>query len=306
MKILLTGASGLIGREFIKQSVIEKHEVVGISRNIAGAQKQLKKFYGPQVMAKSQWLNSLDNIKNLNDYDAVVNLAGEPIVNKRWSLEQKQIIQNSRWLITKRLADLIEASNMPPKVFVSGSAIGYYGRQNELPIDENFTDVHDEFSHQLCKKWEDIALNASDSTRVCILRTGIVLSNKGGALQKMVPPFKMFLGGPIGDGNHYMPWIHLEDTARGITHLLQNRQSRGAYNLTAPNPVSNIQFSKTLASCLSRPALFPMPKKVLQILMGEMSDLLTTGQNVIPKKLLDENYKFMFPELKTALKDLNL
>lgn len=306
MKILLTGASGLIGREFIKQSVIEKHEVVGISRNIASAKKQMQKFYGPQVLAKSEWIATLDSIKNLDDYDVVVNLAGEPIVNKHWSLEQKQIIQNSRWLTTKRIADLINASDNPPNVFVSGSAIGYYGRQDGQPIDETYTDIHDEFSHQLCKKWEDLALAVSGSTRVCILRTGIVLSNKGGALQKMVPPFKMFLGGPIGDGSHYMPWIHLEDMARGIRHLIQNAQSQGVYNLTAPTPVTNKQFSKTLASVLGRPAFFPMPNKVLQILMGEMSDLLITGQNVIPKKLLDENFKFIFPELKPALEDLNL
>lgn len=306
MKILLTGASGLIGREFIKQAVIEKHEVIGVSRNITKAKKQLRKYYGPQVTAKSEWISSVDDLKNLDAYDAVVNLAGEPIVNKRWSLEQKQIIQNSRWLITKRLADLIKASDNPPKVFVSGSAIGYYGRQDDRPVDESFTDVNDEFSHQLCKKWEDIALSASDVTRICLLRTGIVVSQKGGALAKMLPPFKLCLGGPIGDGSHFMPWIHLEDMVRGITHLIDNEDSRGAYNFTAPNPVTNKVFSKTLASVISRPALFPMPPAVLKILMGEMSDLLTTGQNVIPKKLLDEGFKFMYPELKAAIEDLNL
>ena len=306
MKILLTGASGLIGREFIKQAVIEKHDVIGVSRNITNARKLLGKYYGPQVTAKSEWLSSIDDLKHLNDFDAVVNLTGEPIVNKRWSTEQKQIIENSRWLITKRLADLIKASDQPPKAFISGSAIGYYGRQDATPVDESFTDIHDEFSHQLCKKWEDLALSASEFTRVCLLRTGIVVSNKGGALSKMLLPFKLCLGGPIGDGAHYMPWIHLEDMARGISHLLQNSASEGAYNLTAPNPVSNKEFSQTLASVISRPALLPMPKTALKILMGEMSDLLTTGQNVIPGKLLNENFKFMFPELKAALQDLNL
>ena len=306
MKILLTGGSGLIGREFIKQAIIEKHQVIGVSRNITKAKKQLRAYYGPQVTANSKWLSSLDNLKNLDSYDAVVNLAGEPIVNKRWSLTQKQIIQNSRWLITKRLVDLFKVSNEPPKVFVSGSAIGYYGRQDHRPIDESFTNIHEEFSHQLCKKWEDIALSASNVTRVCLLRTGIVVSNKGGALAKMLPPFKLCLGGPIGDGAHFMPWIHLEDMVRGINHLIKNTDSRGPYNLTAPNPVSNKEFSKTLAAVISRPAFIPMPPVVLKALMGEMSDLLTTGQNVIPKKLLDEGFSFKFSELTSALQDLKL
>lgn len=306
MKILLTGASGLIGREFIKQAVIEKHEVIGVSRDIPKAKKLLRKYYGPQVAAKSEWLSSLDKFSNLDEFDAVVNLAGEPIVNKRWSPQQKQVIENSRWLTTKRIADLIKAGDNPPRAFISGSAIGYYGRQDDTPVDESFSDIHDEFSHRLCKRWEEIASSAIGTTRVCLLRTGIVVSNKGGALQKMLPPFKLCLGGPIGDGKHYMPWIHIEDMARGILFLLNNDQCQGPYNFTAPHPVTNKEFSQTLASVISRPAVFPMPVFVLQTLMGEMSDLLTTGQNVIPKKLLDDGYKFMFSELKPALEDLNL
>lgn len=306
MKILLTGASGLIGRELIKQAVIEKHEVIGVSRDIPKAKKLLRKYYGPQVTAKSEWLPSLDKLANLDEFDAVVNLAGEPIVNKRWSEQQKQVIENSRWLITKRIADLIKAGQNPPKVFVSGSAIGYYGRQGDTAIDESFTQIHDEFSHQLCKKWEELASSAMGASRVCLLRTGIVVSNKGGALQKMLPPFKLCLGGPIGDGSHYMPWIHIEDMARGIMFLINNEHCQGAFNFTAPHPVTNKEFSQTLASVIHRPAIFPMPVFVLQTLMGEMSDLLTTGQNVVPKKLLDEGYQFMFSKLKPALEDLNL
>lgn len=306
MKILLTGASGLIGREIIKHAIIDKHEVTGLSRDITNAKKQLRKCYGPQINDKVEWLSDLSSLIHLDDFDAVINLAGEPIVEKRWSDAQKLVLQNSRWLITKQLADLINASNTPPKVFISGSAIGYYGRQDDTPIDEDFSDVHDEFSHQLCKRWEDIALSAQPATRVCLLRTGIVLSNKGGALEKMLLPFKMGLGGPIGDGRHYMSWIHIEDMARGVLYMLNNDSCSGPFNFTAPNAVSNKEFSKTLASVLHRPAIFPMPKKVLQIIMGEMSDLLTTGQNVIPAKLQSQGYQFMHPELRSALEDLNL
>lgn len=306
MKILLTGASGLIGREIIKHAVIEKHEVIGVSRDVNKAKKLLRKFYGPQVAAKAEWINSLDALKNLDGFDVVINLAGEPIVNKRWSKEQKRTLENSRWLMTKRLADLIKASNSPPEVFISGSAVGYYGRQDDKPISEDYADVHDEFSHQLCKKWESLALSAATDTRVCLVRTGIVLSNKGGALDKMLPPFKFGLGGPIGDGSHHMPWIHLEDMARGVMYLIHNHQCQGPFNFTAPESVNNKTFSKTLAKVISRPALIPMPKKVLQIMMGEMSDLLTTGQNAVPEKLIKAGFKFMYPKLKTALEDLNL
>lgn len=307
MNILLTGASGLIGKEFIKQAIVNKHEVVGVSRNVAKAQKSLRRFYGPKVAEQVTWLNGLGNLTNLNQFDAVVNLAGEPIVAKRWSLERKSLLENSRWLMTKQLADLITCSEDPPSVFISGSAIGYYGRQGSTPITEDFTQIHDEFSHQLCKKWEHYARYAeSESTRVCYLRTGIVLSNKGGALGKMLLPFKLGLGGPIGDGNHFMPWIHVEDMVRIILFLMENSTCKGPYNCTAPNPVTNTVFSKTLASVLHRPAVVTMPKKVLQILMGEMSDLLTTGQNVIPEKLESEGFNFIFKELPSALEDLNL
>ena len=151
------------------------------------------------------YLSSLDELENLNDFVAVINLAGEPIVDKRWTEAQKGLIEHSRWDITQRLVDLIKASDTPPKVFISGSAIGYYGRQDDTKISEDFTEPHDEFSHQLCKKWEDIALSAqSEQTRVCILRTGIVLSRHGGALEKMLLPFRLGLGGPVASGKQYL------------------------------------------------------------------------------------------------------
>lgn len=306
MKILLTGASGLIGREIIKHAVIEKHEVVGVSRDVSAAKKRLKKYYGPQVAAKAEWTSNLDSFKDLNEFDAVINLAGEPIVNKRWTDEQKRLLENSRWLITKRLADLINASDIPPRVFISGSAVGYYGRQGDAAISEDYERIHDEFSHRLCKKWETLALSASAHSRVCLLRTGIVLSNKGGALDKMLLPFKFGLGGPIGDGSHYMPWIHLEDMARAVLFLIKTAGCQGAFNLTAPIPVTNKEFSKTLAGVISRPAFLPMPEKILQVLMGEMADLLITGQNAIPTKLSEAGFSFMYPQLKDALQDLNL
>jgi uncharacterized protein (TIGR01777 family) len=194
--------------------------------------------------------------------------------------------------------NLIQASDTPPSVLISGSAIGYYGRQDNTPIDESFDSPYEEFSHSLCAEWERIALQAeSKKTRVCILRTGVVISKRGGALQKMLPPFKLGLGGPIASGQQYMSWIHLEDVLQGILHLIQHQECSGVYNFTAPNPVTNQEFSQKLAATLNRPCIFRMPEFVMRLLMGEMADLLIYGQRVVPKRLLDSGYQFVFAEL---------
>ncbi|XOV81404.1 MAG: TIGR01777 family oxidoreductase [Aestuariibacter sp.] len=307
MNILLTGASGLIGKALLKNLVADGHHVLAVSRSPEKAQTAIKKQYGNQVLAAVDWCQSIEELQDVDAIDAVINLAGEPIVASRWTDSQKRRIENSRWLITKQLVDLIHKSANPPAVFISGSAIGYYGRQDSQPIDEDYEQVYPEFSHQLCKRWENIAMEASsDVTRVCLLRTGIVLSNKGGALDKMVLPFKLGLGGPIGDGKHFMSWIHIEDMVSGILHLLHSEISKGAYNLTAPNPANNKDFAKALAKALSRPALITTPKFALRLLLGEMADLLIYGQNVLPTKLQQEGFEFRFGQLDAALQDLNL
>ncbi len=306
MKILLTGASGLIGRALIKHLLADKHQVVAISREPGKAKLKLKKQLGAGAASQVEWLKGIDSVKTVDDYDAIINLAGEPIIAKRWSQTQKQIIENSRWLITKQLADLINKSDNPPDVFISGSAVGYYGRQGDHDITEEFDQPFPEFSHKLCAKWEHYALTAKDKTRVCLLRTGIVLSNQGGALGKMVLPFKLGLGGSIASGEQYMPWIHMEDMVRGILFLLGTPSASGAYNLTAPNPSTNKAFSQTLAKVLGRPCLFKTPAVVLNLAMGEMACLLVYGQKAIPKRLLEAGFEFHYPDLKPALQSLNL
>jgi uncharacterized protein (TIGR01777 family) len=252
-------------------------------------------------------ISSLDEFENLDNFHVVINLAGEPIINKRWSDEQKKVIEHSRWNITEKLVSLMKASNEPPSLFVNGSAIGYYGRQGDEIIDEDFDSPNDEFSHQLCERWEFLARKAeSERTRVCIIRTGIVITRRGGALMKMVPPFKFGLGGPMGSGKQYMSWIHLEDMLDGLIHIIDNIECKGIYNFTAPNPVTNAQFSKTLASVLHRPSLLPMPSFALRIIMGEAADLLLYGQRVIPKRLQESGYQFQYPELEHALECLRL
>jgi uncharacterized protein (TIGR01777 family) len=291
MKILITGGSGLIGSNLIP--VLRPCDVAVYTRNVAMAEQIL----GHRV----HFLSSLSHLDNLDEYDVVINLAGEPIVAKKWTLEQKKKIEQSRWLITEEIVRLINAGDNPPELLISGSAIGFYGRQQDQIIDEDFSSPHDEFSHQLCERWEFLAKQAqSDKTRVCILRTGVVITRRGGALQKMLLPFKLGLGGPIGDGNQFMSWIHLEDMLRGIAHLIANKSCEGVYNFTAPNPVTNEVFSQELASALSRPCLFRVPEFVLRVMMGEMADLVIHGQNVVPKRLQESGYKFIYPEISQA------
>lgn len=296
MKILITGATGLIGSALCKL-LADKHELIALTRNINKAKNTLPNS-----------IIALDNLKDVNfdDLDAVINLAGEPIADKRWSAQQKQKIFQSRLAITEQIVNKINTSDTPPKVFISGSAIGFYGRQPaENVITESYSSTYPEFSHQLCKQWEELALQAhSPDVRVCLLRTGIVLSKQGGALDKMLPPFKLGVGGRMASGKQMMSWIHIDDMVNAIVFLLEDEKAHGAFNLTAPEPVSNTNFTQTLAKTLNRPALFPMPEFVLKLLFGEMSDLLVYGQNVIPEKLEQQGFKFKFKTLDTALNEI--
>ena len=295
MKILITGGSGLIGSNLIP--ILRPCDVAVYTRNVAMAEQILGH--------KIHFLSTLEHLSNLDDFDVVINLAGEPIVAKKWTDEQKHKIEQSRWSITEDIVALINAGENPPKLLISGSAIGFYGSQQDQIIDEDFSSPNDEFSHQLCERWEHLAKQAqSDKTRVCILRTGVVITKRGGALQKMLLPFKLGLGGPIGNGKQYMSWIHIEDMLQGIAHLIANESCEGVYNFTAPNPVTNEEFSRQLASSLSRPCLFKVPEFVLRMMMGEMADLIIYGQRVVPKRLQESGYKFIYPEISQAFNSL--
>ena len=295
MNILITGGTGLIGSALIP-FLDNHHKVTVLSRN---ATKVYVKI--------GSHIHAIENLSEIdfNQLDIVINLAGEAIVEKRWSKKQKQKIEQSRWQITQELVEKINEANTPPHTFISGSAIGFYGRQNNKPIDESFDQCSQEFSHTLCKEWESIALNAqSDKTRVCIIRTGIVLSSHGGALRKMLPAYKCALGGPISDGCQMISWIHIDDIIGMIIYLVEEQTLKGIFNATAPNPVSNAEFSSILAESLSRPNFFRMPAKILRLLLGEMAEILIYGQNVRPNNITQAGYRFHYPELKEALSHL--
>jgi uncharacterized protein (TIGR01777 family) len=240
----------------------------------------------------------------LDGFDGVINLAGEPIADKRWTKAQKARLCHSRWDITRQLAQLIRHSQTPPAVFLSGSAVGYYGDQGQALVTED-EPPHDDFTHELCARWEALALEAeSDKTRVCLMRTGVVLSAEGGALAKMLPVFRLGLGGPIGSGRQYLPWIHIDDMTNAILYLLDTPMLNGPFNMVSPYPVRNEKFSAMLANVLDRPGFMRTPGWALRILMGEAATLLLGGQRAIPQQLEKAGFGFRFFELEEALNDL--
>ena len=298
MNIFITGATGLIGSKLC-QFLVHKNHITALTRSPEKALAVLP--------AKVECVTDVAQV-NFNDIDVVINLAGEPIASGRWTKAKKQRIYQSRIDITKAITAAINAADTPPHTFISGSAIGYYGRQpSDLSIDESFEHCFDEFSHHLCKDWEETALGAESSdTRVCLLRTGIVLAKNGGALDKMLPPFRFGLGGPISNGKHMMSWIHIDDMVQLILFIIKHPEIQGPINATAPNPVDNKTLSKSLAEQLSRPCIFTVPALAMKLAYGEMADLLLYGQKVVPKKLLDNGYRFRHQRINDAFEALGL
>ena len=291
MQIFITGGTGLIGQRLITRLAPEHHITV-LSRSESKARATL-----PAAVSVTE---NLDAITNFDDFDVIINLAGEPIADKRWTSQQKHQICQSRWQLTTALVTKINASATPPHTFISGSAIGYYGRQGDKPVTENNTKPHPEFTHEVCQRWEQIAETVKQHCRVCLLRTGVVLAAEGGALEKMRLPFKLGLGGPIGSGEQYMSWIHLDDMVAGICFLMTHSRCSGPFNLTAPQPVTNKAFVSAFANALNRPAFMPLPGFALKVIMGEAADMLLTGQRVIPQKLLDAGFEFKFDSVDKA------
>lgn len=294
MNILITGGSGFIGSRLIRH-LRNHHQITVLTRNPHHALQRIG--FDIHTLTNLQELDSLDG------FDAVINLAGEPIA-QRWSERARMLIASSRWQITEQLVSLWRASQTPPQILISGSAIGYYGRQGSGAIDESYSDIHHEFSHQLCKRWEELALALKDEARVCILRTGIVLGQGGGALARMLPAFRLGLGGPIASGEQYMSWIHIDDMIKAIRFLLEKDHVAGIFNLTAPCPVTNAQFAAALGKALGRPAKMRVPAPIMRCLFGDMADLLIHGQRVMPQRLLDAGFHFCFTQLDDALVQL--
>jgi uncharacterized protein (TIGR01777 family) len=240
----------------------------------------------------------------LSGIDAVVHLVGEPIVDSRWTDAQKKLIRDSRVLSTRNLVAGLRSADSKPSALISGSAVGFYGNRGDEPLEENAA-AGGGFLSETCRDWENEAAAASDvGIRVVQVRTGVVLSAEGGALKKMLPPFKVGVGGRLGSGRQWFPWIHIDDIVGIFRHAILTSSMKGPANGAAPEAVTNAEFTKQLGRALHRPAFLPVPELALRALMGEMADVLFDSQRVVPKAALEAGYEFQYPVLARALKDL--
>ena len=293
MKILITGGTGFIGSALTRSLLEQSYEVSVLSRN----PDSVAKHCGSGVNA----LGNLQQIKADDSYDIVINLAGAPIFGARWTEARKKVIRDSRIGLTEELVTCMARMTVKPKLLISGSAIGYYGDQGGTVLTEKSATVND-FSQNLCADWEAAAKKAEQyGVRVCLIRTGLVIGHNGGFLQRMLLPFRLGLGGRLGDGKQWMSWIHRQDWIRIAHTMITDSSMQGAYNATAPNPVTNNEFTNTLARSLNRPALFPVPDWLLKTLLGEMSQLILGSQRVIPERLLAQGFTFQYNNLADAL-----
>jgi uncharacterized protein (TIGR01777 family) len=298
MKIIVTGASGLVGSALVPALITQGHQVTALVRRVSKHKPQAN-------VTEVEWepaTGQLDAAR-LVGHDAAVHLAGEPIAAGRWTAAKKQRIRASRVESTRLLADTLARLQTRPRVLVCASAIGYYGTRGAEVLTEASAPGND-FLSEVCREWEAAAEPArAAGIRTVHLRFGIVLSKEGGALAQMLTPFQLGIGGPIGNGRHYMSWLALDDAVGMIEHALTDENLAGAVNAVAPQPVTNSEFAKTMGRVLGRPALLPMPAFALRFALGEMADaLLLSSARVAPERLQAAGYQFKYPQLEGALR----
>jgi uncharacterized protein (TIGR01777 family) len=293
---LISGGTGLIGSALCQQLIAVGHEVTVLSRKPDTVEEKC----GVGIKA----VQSLTDITPDTTIDIVINLAGEPIANARWTDKRKKLLESSRIELTAEIVDWISSRKQKPECLISGSAVGWYGDGGDQVLTEQSTSSY-EYTHRLCDAWEKEALLAAEmGVRVCIVRTGLVLSSSGGVLQKMLLPFKLGLGGNLGSGEQYMPWIHISDMIRLLYFLATDKRLTGVFNACSPNPVTNQEFTIEFTKRLHRYSLFSVPAWALKIVLGEMSRLLLTGQRALPQRAIENGFSFTYPALKPALKNI--
>lgn len=304
MKVTVTGATGFVGSRLVQRLHEENNQVLVLSRNVTYAQKVFPSTAFPnlEVVAytptvSGSWQDSIAGC------DAVVNLAGEPIGEGRWTTQRKQEILNSRQLGTQKIVEAITNANPRPKVLINTSAIGYYGTSETKTFDEASSSGED-FLAGVCRAWEAEAAKVKDAgVRLVILRFGIVLG-MGGALGKMITPFKLFAGGPLGSGRQWFSWVHLDDVVNLIIKSLNSSEMEGVYNATAPNPVRMAELCQTLGKVINRPSWLPVPSFALEALLGDGAMVVLEGQQVLPKRTLESGFEYKYPNLQPAVSQI--
>ena len=298
MRVIVTGSTGMIGRALVRSLLSEGHQVTQLVRGAA------QEFSAPGTAAV-RWDPSEGFIQReaLEGHDGAVHLAGEPVGEGKWTDEKKRRIRESREKGTRLLAETLASLERKPRVLVSASAVGCYGDRGDELLTEESAPGND-FLSQVCREWEAATLPAAEAgVRVVNIRIGIVLSGEGGALKKMLTPFKLGAGGRLGSGRQYMSWIALDDVLGVIKHALADERLRGPVNTVAPAPVRNAEFTKALGRVLGRPTVLPMPAFAVRLAFGEMGEaLLLAGQRVVPKRLEETGYRFAYPDLEGALR----
>jgi uncharacterized protein len=300
MKIAIAGATGFVGSRLVEQLQAQGHQIVILTRSPQQASNRFgtAEIVGYNPLTSGEWQSSIDGC------DAVINLAGEPIAEKRWTPAQKRVMLESRQIGTEKIVEAIEKATNKPPVLINASAIGYYGTSETSKFDET-SPAGSDFLAEVCTKWETAAQTASASgTRVVILRLGIVLGQNGGALGKMLAPFSAFVGGPIGSGKQWFSWIHRDDVVKLIIAAITDANMKGVYNATAPNPVTMTDFAQTLGTVMNRPSWLPVPNFALEALLGEGAIVVLQGQQVTPTNTLAQGFEFQYPTLKPALAEI--
>lgn len=298
MKVAIAGGTGLIGTSLTKQLVNKGHEAVILTRSPEN------KTLGEGIRYV-EWLTPHSTPETeLEGIDAFINLAGESLNSGRWTDQKKQEILDSRIDVTRETVRILRALDKTPEVLINGSAVGFYGTSYEKAFTEADTTPADDFLGDVVLRWEQEADKAPENIRIVKSRFGVILSSEDGALKKMLPPFKMGIGGKLGTGEQWMSWIHVDDAAKALIYCLENTDMEGPVNVTSPTPERMKVFGRTLADVLDRPFWAPVPSNILKAALGEMSVLILEGQQVVPQKLLDHGFEFQYPNLYEALYEL--
>lgn len=300
MRVVITGGTGLIGRALARELGAAGNDVVVLSRDPDRSGTL------PAGVRAARWDGrTAQGWASLLDADtAIVHLAGESISEGRWTAEKKRRIRDSRVVSGKAVLDAIREAPVKPRALIQGSAVGYYGAHGDEAVPEDTPPGRD-FLADVCQEWEASTAEAESlGVRRALARTGIVLARDGGALPAMSLPFRMMIGGPIGDGRQWFPWIHVDDEIGALRFLLEREDARGPFNLTAPHPVTNKELTRTLARVLGRPGFLPAPGFALRIALGEMADMLLQGQRAVPSRLRELGFTFRWPDLEPALRNL--